>query len=259
MSLITLITDWHNDDYYVGALKGMLYGKCPDLRIIDITHKIDSFKFTQAAFVIRNIYKIYPQGTVHLIGINSESSPEKPPLCVKVFGQYFIGGADNLFGMMFEETPEMVIHLQENDFMHNSTFPELTMYGQAAAFIVNGGDPKELGNNVTNSFRFTPLMPVFDEFSMTGIIIYIDSYKNVITNIDKNLFELIRKNRKFVITIKSANYQIHTISQHYNEVGRGEIVAVFNSIGFLELAIRESSLATLLDVQLSSQVHIRFL
>ena len=72
MGLITLISDWGRNDYYTAAVKGMIYKHHPDANIVDITHDINPFDVDQAAYVIRNAYKSFPDKTVHIIGVNTE-------------------------------------------------------------------------------------------------------------------------------------------------------------------------------------------
>ncbi|MDP4189503.1 MAG: SAM-dependent chlorinase/fluorinase, partial [Bacteroidota bacterium] len=74
MSIITLTTDWSQNDYYLGALKGKIYSLCSGAVVVDITHQIPSFDLSQAAFILKNSFPFFPKKTVHLIGVNSEAA-----------------------------------------------------------------------------------------------------------------------------------------------------------------------------------------
>jgi S-adenosylmethionine hydrolase len=258
MTIITLTTDWANDDFYIGALKGFLYSKCPDARVIDITHKIETYKYTQAAFVLRNTYQHYPDGTIHLLAINSDVSDTQAPICMKIKNQYFIGTGTGIFSLMFSEQPDLMIRLEENEHMKNSSFPELTIYAEAAAFIANGGLASDLGPALEQNYRHVQFMPAIDENMITGNVIYIDSFQNIITNITRELFEQIGKNRKFSISVKSESYTVQHLSTNYSQVDVGELLGLFNSLGLLELAIRNGKLAELIDIKFNSPVTIKF-
>lgn len=258
MSIITLTTDWHNDDFYTGAIKGLLYSKCPQVNVIDITHKIESFKYTQAAFVLRNAFTFYPEGTIHIIGINSDTTDDHPPICLKIHGQFFLGTASGIFSLIFTEKPDIVVKIEENELIKKSSFPELTIFAEAASFLINGGTIEQLGPELPRQYRHVQLMPAFDENDITGSVIYIDSYQNIITNITKELFNKVRNKRDFIITAKSATYSINKLSSNYSEVDPGEILALFNSLGLLEIAQRNGNFAELTDININSPVTIKF-
>ncbi len=258
MKLITLISDWHNDDFYTASVKGLLYSKCEDIKVIDISNKIESYKYTQAAFVLRNAFLHFPKGTIHIVAINSDSNNDHPPICLKIKGHYFIGTSSGIFSLMFSEKPEIVVKINETETIKNSTFPELTLFAEAASFLINGGDINSLGSVLPDQYRHVQFLPAIDESIITGSVIYFDSYQNVFTNITKELFEQVRKNRKFVITIKSDTYSMDKISKSYNEVDVGEMVAIFNSLDLLEISQRNGKIAELLDIRLNSPVTIKF-
>ena len=77
MSLITLTTDFGTKDHFVGAVKGAIYSEFPDMKIVDISHEISPFNITQTAYILKNAYKSFPEGTVHIIGVDSEINKEK--------------------------------------------------------------------------------------------------------------------------------------------------------------------------------------
>ncbi len=258
MSIITLTTDWHNDDFYTGAIKGLLYSKCPDITVVDITHKIDSFKYAQAAFVLRNAFSFYPKGTIHLVGINSDPTTEHPPICLKIKGQFFLGTASGIFSLMFTEKPDKIVKIEDTDTIKNSSFPELTIFAEAASILANGGTMEQLGPELPSQYRHVQFMPAIDENDITGNVIYIDSYQNIITNISKELFNQVGKKRKFIITVKSETYSTNKLSKNYSEVEVGEILALFNSLGLLEIAIRNGRIAELIDIKINSPVTIKF-
>lgn len=258
MSIITLTTDWHNDDFYVGAIKGLLYSKCPDVKVIDITHKIESYKYTQAAFVLRNAFSYYPDGTIHIVGINSEPTEAQPPICLKIKGHYFLGTANGIFSLMFTEKAEKVVKIDLTETIKLSSFPELTIFAEAAAFLVNGGAIEKLGSELPNQGRHVQFMPAIDENDITGNVIHIDSYQNIITNISEELFQQVGKQRRFIITVKSESYSVTRLSKNYSEVDVGDMLALFNSLGLLEIAMRNVRMAELTDIKINSPVTIKF-
>ena len=109
MAIITLTTDWGEKDYYIGTVKGSILSLMPNVTIVDISHKINHFDIEPASFVIKNCYKSFPKGTIHIIGVNSEASIETPHVLICYQGYYFIGADNGIFSLIFDEKPEKII------------------------------------------------------------------------------------------------------------------------------------------------------
>ncbi|MCK5822504.1 MAG: SAM-dependent chlorinase/fluorinase [Bacteroidales bacterium] len=256
MSIITLTTDWKANDFYVGAVKGAIISNCPDVTIIDITHQIQTYNVAQAAFILRNSYNHYPKGTIHIIGINSENSKKYPYVVIKADGHYFIGAANGIFGLMFDEKPDIIVKI--NNEKKLLTFPELSIFSKTACDLAKGKDILELGEKISYLSQQIPIMPAVDENVITGSIIYIDSYENAITNISQDLFNKVGENKKFDILIKSTSNRISKINSTYDGTSIGELLAIFNSLNLLEIAINKGKVCELLDLNINTTIRIKF-
>jgi S-adenosylmethionine hydrolase len=263
MPVVTLTTEWKNSDFYLGVIKGILHAKIDDLKLIDISHEIPKYNIAQAAFTVRNCYHHFPDGTIHLIAVKSEATEESPFIVVQHDNQYFIGADNGVFGLIFDNKPEKIIEInmidnEANNEIHNSTFPENTVLTKAGVFIANGGDFNQLGTEKEKLFRQIPLRPIIEESVIDGSIIYIDSYKNVISNITERLFEKVGQGRPFTIYIHSNYYKVTKLNTSYNETSDGEILALFNSLGLLEIAINKGNASELLNLNTKSNIRIKF-
>lgn len=258
MSIITLTTDWHNDDFYVGAIKGRIFTRCPNAHIVDITHKIEGYKSAHAAFILRGTYPYFPEGTIHLLCTNGEVTPARLPVCICHKGHMFVGSDSSAFRVLFDEKPDKVIILDPNQF-HISTFSELSIFTEAACMLANGTEPDDLGTDITDDYSVLKLSPSCTTDSISGSVIYIDSYKNIITDISRKQFDSICNNRRFEIVVKNETYKITHISKTYSEVRTGELLALFNSLGLLEIAMRDAYLASLANIECNNPVLVRFI
>lgn len=257
MPIITLTTDWKNNDYYIGALKGKLLENCPDANIIDISHNIASFNSAQAAFVLKNSYLNFPKSTIHIVGVNCEESEESPFVVIEEKGQFFIGPDNGMFGLIFKQNPTKIIQINSDKYEVDS-FPELTILADISCKIAKGMELSKLGKVKTEINRQIPLRPTIDPGVIMGSVIYIDSYQNVITNISKELFYKERNERNFSIYVSSNHYEINSINNKYNETEIGELLAIFNSTGLLEIAINKGQVSTLLNLKINSHIRIKF-
>ena len=258
MAIATLISDWNQSDYYIGAMKGRLMSLIPDIQIVDISHDISHFNISEAAFVLKNSYTHFPEGSHHIICINSEPRPDRKPLLAMKDGHYFYSMDTGILNLIFNDKPEKVYELSLFDKDQIQSFPEYDFLLQAVAHIEQEGAPENIGRLTEDYLKRTPLRAVIDDNEITGSIVYIDSYQNAITNISRKLFDRIGDGRSFDIYIQSHHYKISQIHQVYGEAPSGELMALFNSAGMLEVAINSGYAASLLNLKVGSNVRVKF-
>lgn len=256
MTLVTITSDWGTKDPYLGAVKGALLSKIPDIRIIDISHSIPAFDIEQAAFVIRHVYKQFPEGTIHIVAINTEESDKFAHTLVHYDKQYFIGTDNGIFSLIFEKKPEKIIELSVMQDSGYFTFSTRDRFVNAAVMLAEGKKPEDLGSPKTELVEKIPFKPVISGDVITGHVIYVDNYENMLTNISEKLFKETGKGRKFTITVRTN--EIDRISTSYNDVPPGEILALFSSSGFLEIAMNQGNASGLLGINLKDLVRIEF-
>ena len=256
MPIITLTTDWIENDYYLGAVKGKIFSQCPDAVIVDISHQIQPFNIHQAAFILRNTFSNFPVGTIHIIGVNTEGGHDQPFLIIKYENHYFIGTDNGIFGLLFSVEPEMIISIKTKEKIPN--FSGISVLTDTACKLFNGAQPESLGTSIKSYKKRIPIRAAIDESVINGSVIYIDSYKNAITNISRELFDRVGKNRPFEIFVRSNHYRIDKINNFYHETSPGEILAIFNSIGLLEIAMNMGNVADLLDLSVNSSIRVKF-
>lgn len=256
MPIITLTTDWNNEDFYIGAVKGSIYSACNDVNIVDITHQIKPFNIFQAAFILKNCYRFYPKGSVHIIGVKTEMLSGQPFIAAKCNEQYFLGTDNGVFSLLFkdEEKPEFFI-------LHDhapSSFPALDIFSKVACKLIQNEKLESLGEKTEKINRRVPLRATIEDNVISGSIVYIDSFQNAITNVSKDLFERVVKDKPFKLYVQSNHHMISKINQSYHETSVGEILAIFNSLNLLEIAINGGNAAELLNLNINSSIRIKF-
>ncbi|MDH7444025.1 SAM hydrolase/SAM-dependent halogenase family protein [Aquimarina sp. 2201CG14-23] len=252
MPIITLTTDFGIKDHFVSAVKGAIYTELPEATIVDISHEISPFHITEAAYIIQNAYKSFPKGSIHIVGIDSELNPENKHIAVKLDEHYFICANNGLISLIASEfRPEKIVEINIHDAI-GTNFPVLDVFVAVACHIARGGTLEVIGKPISDIKLIrgiTPIVNVGDK-QIVGSIIYIDNYGNLITNITRKLFEDVGKGRDFKITARSAIF--NTIYERYSDAINftiekskreedGKKLAVFNSSGYLELAIYKSN------------------
>ena len=256
MPIITLTTDLGLNDYYVGALKGTILSQMPEVTIVDITNNVPAFDIRHGAYVLRQAYPSFPQGTVHIIGINAEASANQNHIAILCDGHYFIGTDNGIFSLLFEKVPDKIYDLsnirQETDLM---IFPLKDIFVKAACHLARGGTPEVLGVQQEDFIKVNTVRPVFADNVLHGTVMYVDSYGNAVVNITRQFFNDTIRGKKFILEFQ--NEEIHEISQRYNESAGGNILAIFNSAGYLEIAQYQGKVSSLYRIEVGSSVLVR--
>ena len=275
MAIITLTTDFGHKDHFVGAIKGTIYKELSDAKIVDISHSIAPFNIQECAYILKNSYKNFPDGSIHIVGVDSELTPENQHIAVLVDNHYFIMANNGVIGLIISEiVPEKVVEIQLPN-TRDSSFPEMDVFVKAASHIARGGKLEVIGRpfkDLKDLREFNPRVSD-DGKTISGSVIYIDNYGNVVTNIQQNTFKSIGKGRPF--ELHARNKKIREIHKKYSDIinydldksqrkSPGELLALFNSSGYIEIAIYKSDLntvggaSTLLGLDYRDTVIINF-
>jgi S-adenosylmethionine hydrolase len=248
MPLVTLTSDIGQQDYLVGAVKGRLLRTNPDFDIVDISHTLSPFNYPQAAYVCRSAIKNFPEFTFHIILINLFES--KPDQFLFAFhkDQYVLCADNGLLGMILEDKPEMLIGIPLEKTAIKNTLYCIDVAAKAIMQLGNGAAVQTIGNADPDYIEKNPLRPLLGEGWIEGQIIFIDNFENVIVNITQEQFEQQRKGRRFKIVFKRDEV-IDRISGSYADVTQGEKLVIFNSAGYMEIAINKGNAAGLFGLR----------
>jgi S-adenosyl-L-methionine hydrolase (adenosine-forming) len=258
MHFVTLTSDWKKDDFYTGAIKGSILASCEDTRIITLSNQIKTYGIAEAAFVLRNSYLYYPKGTIHIIAVGSEIEPGGKMLAAKINEHYFLTADNGILGLLGDPESSEVVSLAPTEESEPKSFPALHYFSKAACRIIMGEQLETLGQISVDHKKQIPLRATLENNTITGAVIYIDSFGNAITNISRELFDRIGKKRAFTIYVQSKHYKINRLNSFYSETAAGDLLGLFNSIDLLEIAIRNGSAKDLLNLNTDSTVRVEF-
>ncbi len=252
MKIITLTTDFGEKDPYAGAVKGAIYSELETVRIVDISHTVSPFHINEAAYIIKGAYQNFPKGSIHIIGVDSERTPEVNHIAVKLDGHYFICANNGIISLITKDiVPEEMVEINIHD-RTQVNFTVLDVFVQTACHIARGGTLGVVGKAIDSIKSLTGIQAIVNstQKQIIGNVIYIDNYGNIISNVSKKLFDEIGKGRTF--KIQARGIEILKIYKTYSEVvdfsqeqstrrDEGRKLAIFNSEGYLELAIYKSN------------------
>jgi S-adenosylmethionine hydrolase len=272
MTFITLTSDWQTRDYYSGKIKGRLLKLIPDAIIADISHNIDPFHILQATFLFSQAMEEFPDGTIHLFLVNQGVRKGTLPAVVRCRNQFIIGWDDGNLGLVMADGPDYFLiadaaALQRMDELTgiaeplrvpDPSFPELSLFTRIAAYLAAGFPLSQAGPHNPAFRALNPWLPVIHKDRIDGQVVHIDSYGNAITNIPKSVFLTTGTGRPLEIIIKSNRYKIFEINRDYLDSDPGELLAIFNSAGLLEIAIGQGNAAELLGFEAGTSIKIKF-
>ncbi|EMR02029.1 SAM hydrolase/SAM-dependent halogenase family protein [Cesiribacter andamanensis] len=257
MAIITFMSDFGTTDHYVAAVKARILSTLPSQLIVDISHQIQHFNIAHGSFVLGNVFREFPPGTIHLIAVHATGGLGEPYIAIKLEGHYFIGTDNGLLGLISEQEPEEIVILgkteAEKALARLTTFPARDLMAPAAALLAQGAPLSALGEPTPYFNRMLPRKPRLSRQLIAGHVIHIDHFGNLVTNVRKDEFEQLVSD-KFLI--KLGREQITKIHKTYNLVDAGDLFAVFNSLGLLEIGIHSGHAGELLGMEYDSAILV---
>lgn len=264
MKIITLTTDFGLHDYSVAAVKGALYSKCPDATIVDISHFISPFNILETFYILQNSYIHFPEGSIHIIGVDTERSVSKKHLLMSLNGHYFIGADNGIFHLLSENYTNVALY-EFNTQPPTPLFSTLYSFTSIAEKICKNTPLNQIGTPIEKCNPVSYFRPEVstDEAFIHGIIIYIDHYGNAVSNISRSLFEETRKGRKFEVIFNL--YSFKKVYNSYSEMNDdGNMMILFNELNFLQCSIYKSDTrsvggaSSLLGINCLDRVIVQF-
>lgn len=253
MAIVTLLTDAGESDHYVAAIKAKILSFDQSIRIIDISHAIRAFDIGHAAFVLRSVFRDFPAGTVHLVGVDAAGNRGEAFIILKLEGHFFVGADNGLFSLISDQVPESIWALSSNPGL---TFPEKEIFAPAAAKLATGSTPEDIAQHVQDYKRLIDRQVKATKKQITGHIIRVDHFGNLITNIPRQAFDVLSKDKAY--TVQFGGEKFRRIHVSYNQADQGECFLVFNSLDFLEIGIYKGNASELLGLDYDSVVNIIF-
>lgn len=249
---ITLTTDWSDRGYSLGLMKGFLISRLPHSRIFDVSHSIDPYDIKQAALMLKTFYPSFPTETVHLVCVHPHYQVENEVIFFEKNNHYFVGPNNGLFSLVFND-----LHRAGSiEINYKNPQPVIRALCSGVARIIKP-DPSELELEVPINQKLL-IQPVVSGNTIRALIAFIDHFGNLTLNIDRKLFDRVVNGKRFAIYFKSHD-PLRKLSNHYSDVGYGEVLCRFNSTGMLEIAANNDSASSLLEFKLGDSVHLEIM
>lgn len=244
--VITLTTDFGTVDGYVGEMKGILLSSGADVDVVDITHDIPAQDVERARLTLARLWRRFPAGTIHIVVVDPGVGSSRRAVGVESDERFLIGPDNGVLSPALVVRGARVVELPVSP-TASFTFHGRDVFAPAAAAIARGESLDALGRAVDDPvIHRTPEAIRHADGALEGQVIVVDRFGNAITNL---------------IAVRGGAVELDgrriDIRRTYAEVAAGEPVAVVGSTGFIEIAVRDGSAATMLGLVRGTKVVLK--
>ncbi len=259
--IITLLTDFGAQDHYVASMKGVILGINPRCTLVDISHRVGPQDIEEGAFLLASTSSFFPRGTIHLSVVDPGVGGPRRPILVVTSNYYFVGPDNGLFALALRrERVKRAIALTNRKFFLSrvsSTFHGRDLFAPVAAHLSLGVRPETFGDRIDTWADLRLARPEQKGKELTGEIVHIDAFGNLVSNIDEQtLLDFVRDHR---FSIKVGRHKVYGLKKGYWEGKKGGMVALIGSGGFLEISVREGDARKKLKVKRGDRIKIQIL
>jgi S-adenosylmethionine hydrolase len=257
--VIALLSDFGTRDHYAGTMKGVILNICPDATLVDITHEVPAHDVLDGSLLLAGAARYFPAGTIFLAVVDPGVGSARRGIAAEA-GDYRFVAPDNgvLTSVLREWAPKKIVELTDRRYARptvSRTFEGRDRFAPAAAWLAKGTQLTALGRPAPDYHRLDIPVAAVDESSVSGVVLRIDRFGNVVTNIDRKTFESVAKSGSMEVT--AGTESIGRLVATYADIQTGEICALFGSTDHLELAANSESAAERLQLSRGSAVSAR--
>lgn len=261
MPIITITTDFGNKDGFVGTMRGVIWNICPEAQIADITNDIPPQDVMTGAIALWRAAPFFPVDTIHLAVVDPGVGTKRRPMAAKIGRHYFVGPDNGLLTPLMLDCErvagEMIfIHLNKPEYWLRNvshTFHGRDIFSPVAAHLAAGVPLVKLGTPFTDVVRLS--IPSAERTSNGWIahIMVIDMFGNMTTDLSASSLD-----GRHDVRIRIKGQRINGLVQSYGHRKSGDLVALVDSEGFVEIAVVNGSAAKLLDMKPGDAVEITY-
>ncbi len=256
--IIALLTDFGTRDHYAGTMKAVALGICPDATLVDITHDIAAHDVLGGALELAASYRYFPAGTIFLVVVDPGVGSSRRGIAAEAGDYRFVAPDNGVLTLVLDEAPpRKVVELTERRYARptvSRTFEGRDRFAPAAAWLAKGVELTAFGRPAGTVMRLDIPQPLISDDELSGEVLRVDRFGNLITNIDRRAFDKFAGGRALAIRI--GDRPVSRVVSTYADAGPGELVALFGSSDHLELATNGGSAAETLAAARGARVHV---
>ncbi len=256
-AVIALLTDFGTQDAFVGIMKGVILSLNPEIQLVDLSHEVPAQNILVGALLLRSAAPFFPPGTIHVAIVDPGVGSERRALLVETQQAFFLGPDNGLLSLVVPaEAVVRIIHLSNEDFFlarRSHTFHGRDVFAPVAAQVARGVAVEQFGPSIPQMERIALPAVERKDTELIGSVIYIDHFGNVVSNITEADVRPFSRER---LLVSIDNVRIKGVVSTYAAVEIGAPMALINSWGMLEIAVRNGSAAQQFGIHLGCPIHL---
>lgn len=261
MKIISLMTDFGTGDFEIGSMRGVILKLAPATKIVDLTHDIPPQDVLDAAVILSRHFYYFPPGTIHVVVVDPGVGTTRRPIAALIKDQVFVGPDNGIISLVYQEATKnnwatRIIHT------HNKKYwmPEISqifhgrdVFAAVAGHLSSGVEIQELGDEIKDPVLLDLPEPVLSDGMIQGIIMRVDHFGNLETNIDHSLLKNLSR-----IVVKCNDHEINGLVNTFGNAKDGTLVAMIDSSGQLSICVVNGSAQNYLHAGVGTSVEVTF-
>ena len=256
--IVALLSDFGTRDHYVGAMRGVILGICPDASLVDISHDVPTHDVLTAGLELAASYRYFPTGTIFLVVVDPGVGSARRGLAADTGDYRFVAPDNGVLTAVFQEAPpKRVVELTERRYARptvSRTFEGRDRFAPAAAWLGKGIQLSALGRPVTKYVTLDLPLPETTKDRITGQVLRVDHFGNLVSNIERAAFDKLAQSGSIQIAV--GKHAIGRLVETYADIGDEEVCALFGSTDHLEFAANSTSAVERLGVERGTSVVV---
>jgi S-adenosylmethionine hydrolase len=265
MGVITLLTDFGHDNWFVGTMKGVIKSISPSADVVDVCHEIKRHSIAEAAFMLRNAAPYFPAGTVHCVVVDPGVGSGRAAIVVETDRFRFVAPDNGVIDYALDgQEVRQVVRIEDERYLLapvSRTFHGRDVFAPVAAYLDAGVAPTEFGPVVDEFVRLDRSVPSrLSASEALGHVLHVDRFGNLITDLHESfLAELFTGSRQEFFRLKVRDHEVRRLVGSYAEGRPGELIALVGSSGYLEISINQGSARDALDIDQGGEFILKVL
>ncbi len=258
--IVTFTTDFGVNDHFVGTMKGVILAINPEARIVDICNSVQSFDVLDGAITITQAYSYFPKGTVHMVIIDPGVGTARRPILVTTATHIFVAPDNGVLSLIYDREDRMTVrHITAQHYFLqpvSQTFHGRDIFSAVAGHLSKGVDVEKFGDVATDYVRFAAPRPRMADGVLKGVIIKVDKFGNLITNITAHDVPQLFAADPRPFRILVGKQEITRMNQAYAQGAPGELFGILDSMGYLEIAANRAAAVQIVGAGKGSEVGV---
>jgi hypothetical protein len=258
--IITLTTDFGTRDPWVGIMKGVMLGICPEARLVDISHDIAPQDVLEGALCLEAAAGFFPAGTIHLAVVDPGVGSSRRPLALRAGGQCYVGPDNGLLSLVLHADGQHIeaVELTRQEYRLSATsqtFHGRDIFAPAAAHLASGVPLERLGPAVTDPVKLVVPVARHDNGRVLGEVIGADRFGNLLTSVTER--DLAAFERPEALVVEIGGVRVGALVSAYSDARSGGRGAVVGSTGRLEVFVRDGNAQAALGLGRGAPVVVK--